>query len=86
MTILKLGQIHNNSYLEDLEGNVLLNTPSFPLYLYCELLTYLTLEDFPDRTKVVSLSQELIKVEGQPENIREAVYQQLLLSYPELIK
>lgn len=87
MSFLKLCQLSNETYIENSEGEVILALSiSYPLQLACEVIDWESQEEYARRGKALSFVSEVVTINQQPESIREAVYQQLLLLYPELIK
>ena len=91
MSYLKLCQISNNSievasYIEDAHGNVVVNNPNYPLELVCEVIDWIDEDAFQNQGKANSFTSEIVVLESAPENMREAVYQQLKVKYPNLNK
>lgn len=98
MSFIKLGQIADvisaqpqdligSVYIEDENGVVVQSlNPTFPLVLTVEVIDWVDEFEQQKHGKINSFNAELVTLEVQPENIREAVYQQLLLLYPELNK
>jgi hypothetical protein len=87
MSFLKLCQLSNETYIENSEGEVILAISiTFPLQLACEVIDWESEEEYTKRGKALSFISESITINQQPDSIREAVYQQLLLSYPNLQK
>jgi hypothetical protein len=91
MSYLKLCQLLNQSeteifYQEDCDGNVLVNNPTYPMTLECEVIDFVSEDDFKARAKVNSFASVNVTLEEAPENIRDAVYAVLVVEYPALVK
>ena len=87
MSFIKLCQLSNDSYIEDCDKQIVLAVSvQYPLELNCEVIDWEDANEFAKRGKVNSFTNEVVVINEQPEEIREAVYQQLLVKYPELIK
>lgn len=96
MSYLKICQISNfdveviknngNLYLEDIDGAVIINNPTYPLTLSCEVIEWVSEEQLVSRGEINSFVSEIVVLESAPENIREEVYQQLKVKYPNLNK
>jgi len=87
MSFLKLCQLSNDSYIEDCDKKIVLAiSVQYPLELNCEVIDWEDENEFAKRGKVNSFTDEVVVIDEQPDEIREAVYQQLLVKYPNLIK
>ena len=86
MSYLKLCQISNDNYIEDCNGEVLVNNISFPAILSCEVIDWESEEEYHKRGKILSFNAFEISVDEQPQELREVIYQNLLITNPELIK
>lgn len=87
MSFIKLCQLSNDSYIEDCDKQILLAVNiQYPLRLDCEVIDWKSEDEFNKRGEINSFINEVVVIDEQPEEIREAVYQQLLIKYPELIK
>lgn len=100
MSYLKLCQILNQGnpdergraktvfYQEDSDGNVLTKNPSYPLTLSCEVIDWESLYEYKKRGKAISFTSVEITLTSKPKSpksIRQAVIDQLILTYPEII-
>lgn len=87
MSYLKLCQLSTDTYIEDCNAQVILATSIvYPLTLSCEVIDWDSEDEFIKRGKADSFTSIEVILQEQPQEIREAVYQQLLLQFPELIK
>lgn len=101
MSYLKLCQLVNQGnpdenghaqtvfYQEDCEGNVLVNNASYPLVLQCEIIDWVSLDEYQKRGKTISFTAGEVTLSTKPKppkTIRQAVIDQLILTYPEIIK
>lgn len=89
MSFLKLCQLVNQSetevfYQEDANGNILVNNPTFPISIDCEVIDWVSEEEFLKRGKIISFQARTVIIETQPENIRQSVYETLLTEFPAL--
>lgn len=90
MSYLKLCQLLNQSdteifYQEDCDGNILVNNPTFPISINCEVIDWVSEEEFKKRGKTISIQSRIVIIEEQPENIRQSVYETLLTEFPALV-
>jgi len=88
---LKLCQLLNQSetevfYQEDCDGNVLVNNPTYPLTLQCEVIEFVSEEAFKYRGKINSFTAVNVTLEVAPHNIRYAVYSLLKPDFPTLVE
>jgi hypothetical protein len=83
---IKLCQISNDQYIEDCNGAIVLNEIQYPAQLHVEVIEWQDEIGFQKRLKADSFNQEVVTIDAQPVNIRDAVYQQLLVKYPNLVK
>jgi hypothetical protein len=93
MSYLKLCQLISQSesevfYQEDCDGNVLVNTvPAYPLTLNCEVIDFVSEDEFRIRGKIESFTAVDVTLEAYVagKTIRQAVYEQLLATHPTLV-
>jgi len=89
---LKLCQLLNQSetevfYQEDCNGNVLVNNPTYPLELQCEVIEFVSEEAFHNRGKINFFEAVNVTLPEAPLNgIRRAVYDILKIDYPEMVE
>ena len=86
MSYLKLCQLYNAEYIEDCNGNVLLNSIVYPAILSCEVIDWESEEEYHKRGKANFFISESVHINEQPINVREEVFQQLLMKYEELVQ
>lgn len=74
-------------YQEDSEGNVLVNSVSYPLSIECEVIEYGSEEDYNQRKDSIAFTSETIVLAEAPvgQSIREEIFEQLQIIYPALV-
>lgn len=87
MSYLKLCQLSNDNYIEDCNGQVALMTEIvYPFKLSCEVIDWESEEEYNKRGKALSFTSIEVILEDLVEDIRQSIYNKLILQFPELIK
>ena len=74
-------------YLEDCDGNVLVNNPTFPITLECEVIDWVSQDEFNKRGQAISFNSVNVTLNNAPvgSSIRQAVFDDLVATYPALV-
>lgn len=74
-------------YEEDCNGNVLVNNPTYPLTISCEVIDWGSSDNFSTRGAITSFAAVPITLSAAPGSgtIRQAIFNQLVGTYPTLV-
>ncbi len=84
MSYLKLCQLSNDNYVQDCDGEIIIdNDILYPITLSCEVINWVDEDEFLKRGQIISFQAVDVTIENESLlSIRQMVFNQLVVDYP----